>query len=116
MENHTKHKEHKYTGIGFHQNWSLTTCSWNYLGVVKLRGKGMDLVATGEPCKDRVPISEDTTEVYNAHCLIVTKQPLVSCKVFGDPSPHTGPSTLHQSWDTQIKLKSSKHQISDAHQ
>lgn len=100
MENHTKHKQHKYTDTDFPQNWSLTTCSWNYFGVVTLRDRGMDLVATGEPWKDRVPISDGANGVDNAHYLVATKQPLLPSKVAVDPLPHTGPSSLHQSWDT----------------
>ena len=75
----------------------------------------MDLVATGESCNDWVSISEDTNEGLHAHYLAITKQPRVSHEVMGDPSPHTGPSTLHQFQDVQIKLKSSKHRISDVH-
>lgn len=46
----------------------------------------MDLVATGESCKDWVLISEDTNEDHHAPSLVTTKQPIVSSKVIGVPT------------------------------
>lgn len=93
-ENHTKHKKHKKNiGTDFPQNWSSPHVL-SYLGVLILRGRGLDWWPLGISVKMWFPQELRIPKKDIMH--IAHYQSIVASEVMGDPTPHNCPSTPHQ--------------------